>query len=59
MAIVHVQALSRSFQVSEKQPGLAGTLRHFLRRRVRTVEAVRDLNFAIEPGEMEIGRAHV
>ena len=52
MAIVHVQALSRSFQVSEKQPGLAGTLRHFLRRRVRTVEAVRDLNFAIEPGEM-------
>ena len=52
MAIVNVQALCRSFRVSEKDPGLAGTLRHFLRRRVRTVEAVRDLEFTIEPGEM-------
>lgn len=52
MAIVHVEGLCRSFQVSEKEPGLAGTLRHFLKRRVRLVEAVRDLHFAIEPGEM-------
>ena len=52
MAIIHVEGLCRSFRVSEKDPGLAGTLRHFLRRKHRTVEAVRDLHFGIEPGEM-------
>jgi len=52
MAIIHVEGLCRSFRVSEKDPGLAGTLRHFLRRKHRTVEAVRDLHFVIEPGEM-------
>jgi len=52
MAIIHVKGLSRSFRVSEKQPGLAGTLRHFVRRQFRTVDAVRDLHFTIEPGEM-------
>ena len=52
MTIVRVEALGRTFRVAEKQPGLAGTLRHVLRRKVRLVEAVRDLHFAIEPGEM-------
>jgi len=52
MAIVRVEGLGRSFQVAQKQPGLAGTLRHFLRRQVRLVEAVSDLNFQIQPGEM-------
>lgn len=52
MPIVNVSGLSRSFQVAKKQPGLAGTLRHFVRRQVRTVEAVRDLHFSIEAGEM-------
>jgi ABC-2 type transport system ATP-binding protein len=52
MTIVLVEALGRTFQVAEKQPGLAGTLRHVLRRKVRLVEAVRDLHFSIEPGEM-------
>ena len=50
--MVLVEGLSRSFRVAEKQPGLRGTLRHLLRRQVRTVEAVRDLHFRIEPGEM-------
>ncbi|MFM9100077.1 MAG: ATP-binding cassette domain-containing protein [Cyanobium sp.] len=52
MAIIRVQGLGRSFRVADKQPGLAGTLRHFLRRRERLVEAVRALSFSIEPGEM-------
>jgi ABC-2 type transport system ATP-binding protein len=52
MTIVRVEALGRTFRVAEKQPGLAGTLRHVLRRKVRLVEAVRDLHFSIEPGEM-------
>jgi ABC-2 type transport system ATP-binding protein len=52
MTIVRVEALGRTFRVAEKQPGLAGTLRHFLRRQVRLVEAVQDLSFSIEAGEM-------
>ena len=52
MAIIQAEGLGRSFQVADKQPGLAGTLRHFLNRRERTIEAVRPLDFTIEPGEM-------
>lgn len=52
MSVIRVSALGRSFRVAEKQPGLVGTLRHFVRRQVRLVEAVRDLSFTIEAGEM-------
>lgn len=52
MAIIAAEGLSRSFRVADKQPGLAGTVRHFLNRRERLVEAVREVSFTIEPGEM-------
>ena len=51
MAIVRAHNLSKRFQVADKQPGLGGTLRHFVQRRWRTVEAVREVSFTIEPGE--------
>ena len=50
--MIQVQGLSKTYRVAEKQPGLAGTLRHFIRRRTRDVTAVQDVSFAIEPGEM-------
>ena len=52
MAIVCVEELGRTFRVADKQPGLAGTLRHFLHRRERLIAAVHQLSFSIEPGEM-------
>jgi len=52
MAIVRVERLSKTFRVADKQPGLAGSLRHFLHRRMREVAAVRDVSFTIEPGEI-------
>jgi len=52
MAIVRVQQLSKRFRIAEKQPGVAGTLRHLLQRRHRWVQAVEELTFSIEPGEM-------
>jgi len=52
MAIVRVERLSKTFRVADKQPGLAGSLRHFLQRRMREVAAVRDVSFTIEPGEI-------
>jgi ABC-2 type transport system ATP-binding protein len=50
--IVLAEGLSKSFRVADKQPGLSGTLRHLLRRSYREVEAVRDLQFTIQPGEV-------
>jgi len=50
--MIEVEGLSKTYRVAAKQPGLAGTLRHFVRRRSREVAAVRGLSFAIEPGEM-------
>jgi len=50
--IVLAQGLSKRFRVTDKPPGLSGTLRHLLRRQYRDVEAVRDLSFSIQPGEV-------
>jgi ABC-2 type transport system ATP-binding protein len=50
--VIQVERLSKSYRVSTKQPGLAGTLRHFVQRQTREVAAVRELSFAIAPGEM-------
>ena len=50
MAIVRARGLSRTYRVADKQPGLRGTLQHFVHRRMRSVRAVQDVTFAIEPG---------
>ena len=50
--MIQVERLSKSYRVASKQPGLAGTLRHFVQRRSREVAAVRDLSLTIAPGEM-------
>lgn len=50
--MIQVESLSKTYRVASKQPGLAGTLRHFVHRRTREVAAVRSLSFAIAPGEM-------
>jgi ABC-2 type transport system ATP-binding protein len=52
MAIIHVRELSRTFRVSEKQPGWVGTVQHLLQRRHRSVVAVDRISFTIEPGEI-------
>jgi ABC-2 type transport system ATP-binding protein len=52
MAIISARRLTRTYRVAEKAPGLLGSLRHFVARRHREVTAVRDVSFAIQPGEM-------
>jgi len=49
---IQVQGLGKTYRVADKLPGLGGTLRHLLRRRLRDVPAVQDVTFSIEPGEM-------
>lgn len=52
MPIIHVDHLSKVYPVAVKELGLGGTLRHFFRRTYRMVDAVREVTFAIEPGEV-------
>lgn len=50
--IIRASWLSKTYRISEKQPGLAGTIQHLLRRRHRDVLAVDGISFTIEPGEI-------
>jgi ABC-2 type transport system ATP-binding protein len=52
MSIIEAHLLSKSYRNAVKQPGLLGTLRHFVRREYRIVQAVREVSFRIEPGEI-------
>src|SRR5664279_2697241 len=52
MPMIAVENLAKSFRVSATQPGFFNTLRHFVHRQYRTVEAVKPLSFTIEPGEI-------
>lgn len=50
LPVIRVQNLSKVYPVADKEPGLAGTLRHFFRRQYKLIEAVQQVSFEIEPG---------
>ena len=52
MSIVVVENLSKIYPVAVKEPGIKGTLVHFLHRTYRSVQAVQDVSFQIEMGEI-------
>ncbi len=52
MSIITVQNLGKVYPVAIKEPGFKGTLRHFFRRTYRNIEAVKQVSFSIEPGEI-------
>ncbi|MEO1068615.1 MAG: ATP-binding cassette domain-containing protein, partial [Cyanobacteria bacterium J06638_6] len=52
MPTIAVHQLSKRYPVAIKESGIGGTLRHFFRRQYRVVEAVQDISFRIEPGEV-------
>jgi ABC-2 type transport system ATP-binding protein len=47
-----VRHLAKTYRVPEREPGLIASLKSLARRTYRQVEAVRDINFTIEAGEM-------
>jgi ABC-2 type transport system ATP-binding protein len=51
MSAIVVRNLSKSFSVAQKPLGLAGHFRRLLRPTYRSVQAVRDVSFAVETGE--------
>ena len=52
MSIIVAQQLSKVYPVAVKEPGLKGTLSHFFNRTYRQVQAVREVSFSLEAGEV-------
>ena len=52
MSIVIVENLSKTYPVAVKQPGIKGTLNHFFRRTYRQIQAVQNVSFYIDTGEI-------
>jgi ABC-2 type transport system ATP-binding protein len=52
MPIVEAVELSKIYPVAVKEPGLKGTLKHFLHRTYRQIKAVQSISFQIEAGEV-------
>ena len=50
--IIQVNNLSKSFDVSSKEPGLKGTLKHFFLRKTKSIKVIKNINFEIKEGEI-------
>jgi len=49
---IDVKNLSKSYRVSVREPGLGASVKSLFRKQFQEVEAVRDISFQIESGEM-------
>lgn len=52
MSIVIVENLSKTYPVAVKEPGMKGTFNHFFRRTYRQIQAVQNVSFYIDTGEI-------
>ena len=52
MPIVLAEDLSKIYPIAVKDPGLKGTLLHFIKRTYHSVKAVQEVSFQIEAGEI-------
>lgn len=52
MGQIAVEHLQKYYQVHDKEPGLAGSLKSFVSRKYRDVKAVDDISFQIDTGEI-------
>ena len=52
LPVLSATNLAKIYRVADKQPGLKGTLRHFIKRKHREIHAVRGVDLAVEPGEV-------
>ncbi|MFN5515032.1 MAG: ATP-binding cassette domain-containing protein, partial [Cyanobacteriota bacterium] len=50
--MIEAIGLGKSYAVAPKSPGLKGTLQHFFKRAYREVQAVEEVSFNIQPGEV-------
>lgn len=52
MAIIEVDALTKTYTSTKKEPGVAGTIKSLWTRQTVEVQAVKGVSFSIEPGEL-------
>jgi ABC-2 type transport system ATP-binding protein len=52
MTTIHVDHLTKYYQVHEKEPGLSGSIKSLFHRQYKTVKAVDDISFSIDQGEL-------
>src|SRR5436853_6356626 len=52
MPAIEVAGLTKTFRTYKKQPGFGGAVRGLFRRQYDQTIAVKDVSFAIEPGEL-------
>ncbi len=50
--IIDVRNLSKSFDISSKEPDLKGTIKHFFRRKTKSLKVIKDISFKIKEGEI-------
>ena len=50
--IIDVRNLSKSFDISSKEPGLQGTIKHFFKRQTKSLKVIKDISFEIKRGEI-------
>jgi ABC-2 type transport system ATP-binding protein len=50
--IIQLQDLSKTYRVPERDEGLSASLKALVRKKYTDVEAVRDISFTVQPGEM-------
>ena len=50
--IIEVNKLSKSFDISSKEPGLKGTIKHFFHRKTKSKKVIKDISFKIQKGEI-------
>ncbi len=52
MAIIEVEHLNKEFKIAKRETGFVGVLKSVVNRQFVTKEAVKDISFSIEKGEM-------
>ena len=50
--IIQVKNLSKSFNISSKEPGLRGTIKHFFKRETKSIKVIKNINFNVKKGEI-------
>ena len=51
-SIIKVRNLHKSFDISSKDPGLKGTIKHFFRRQTISKKVIKNISFEIKQGEI-------
>jgi len=50
--IIDVKNLSKAFNISSKEPGLKGTIKHFFKRKTKSLKVIKNISFKIKEGEI-------